>query len=137
MSIPMIVGIMVFLASVVLSQKVAVNAASRLDDATKLKLLEHFPKRNVNFTIVIFALIIVFLLAIYFLPQFSPSITLIYAVLFLIYIFAKLFLNVRKLNEIGAPAFYIRSVVTSFGLFIGGAIMAAVIYSIGNRVFTD
>ena len=94
----MIFAIVVFLASVVLSQKIAVNAAARLDDATKLKIAEIFPKRNVNYTIVIFTIVIVFLVATYMFPDRYISITIGYAVAFLIYIFTKLILNVRKLK---------------------------------------
>ncbi|HEV8591723.1 MAG TPA: hypothetical protein VGQ55_06450 [Pyrinomonadaceae bacterium] len=53
MSISALIAIVVFLASVVLSQKIAVNAGSRLDDATKLKLVEIFPRRNANYTMIV------------------------------------------------------------------------------------
>lgn len=127
MSGSMIFAIVVFLASVVLSQKIAVNAAARLDDATKLKIAEIFPKRNVNYTIAIFTIVIVFLVATYMFPDRYISIMIGYAVAFLIYIFTKLILNVRKLKEIGAPTGYIRMVIVSFCVFIGGAVAASIV----------
>lgn len=134
MTLSAIIAVAVFLASVVLSQKLAARAASRLDDATKLKIVEVFPKRNSNFTIVIFGIVLVFLLAIYAYPQYISIITVAYGVCFLIYLFAKLFLNLRKLREIGAPENYIRSVVTSFAVFIGGALAAIIVFAIGRGI---
>jgi uncharacterized membrane protein YhaH (DUF805 family) len=128
-----IVGIAFFLASVVLSQRIAVDAGSKLDDSTKLKLAEVFPRRNVNYTIIVFSIVIVFLLALYLVPEYFRVITFCYGIVFLIYILLKLYLNVRKLKEIGAPASYVRSIVISFAVFIGGAIAAAIVIAIGLR----
>ena len=132
MSVLTLVAAIIFLGAVVLSQKIAVNAGARLDDAIKLKLIEVFPKRNANYTMIVFGLIIAFLLAAYAFPSYATVISIIYAGAFVAYLFAKLFLNVRKLREIGAPEFYINNVVASFGVFIGGAIAAAIIFGIGN-----
>lgn len=132
MSISALVAIVVFLASVVLSQKIAVNAGSRLDDATKLKLVEIFPKRNSNYTMIVFGIVIIFLVAIYALPQYLSIITIAYGIVFLIYLFTKLFLNVKKLKEIGAPDDYIRSVIISFAVFIGGAVAAVIVFAADN-----
>ena len=57
MSFSAIVAIVVFLVSVVLSQKIGVNAATKLDDENKLKIAAIFPKRNVNYTIIVLSLI--------------------------------------------------------------------------------
>jgi hypothetical protein len=132
MSISALIAIVVFLASVVLSQKIAVNAGSRLDDAMKLKLIEIFPKRNSNYTVIVFGIVIIFLVAIYALPQYFPIITIAYGIVFLIYLFTKLFLNVKKLKEIAAPEDYIRSVIISFAVFIGGAVAAVIVFAANN-----
>lgn len=132
MNLWIIAGIIIFLSSVILSQKISVAAASKLDDATKLKLVEIFPKRNINYTIVVFTIVIVFLVALYLLPQYFRIIAVAYAVTFALYIFMKLFLNARRLKEIGAPPEYIRSIVTSFGVFIGGALAAGIVIAAGN-----
>ncbi len=132
MEISTLAAIIIFLASVVLSQKMAVNAGSRLDDEMKLRLIDVFPKRNVNYTILVFGMVTAFLLAIYFFPQYLRVLTIVYGAVFTTYIFAKLFLNVRKLREIAAPDFYIKSVIASFAVFICGAVIAALIFAIGN-----
>ena len=132
MSVAAITAIVVFLASVVLSQKIAVNAGSRLDDATKLKIVEVFPRRNANYTMIVFGIVIIFLVAIYALPQYFSIIAIAYGVVFLIYLFTKLFLNVKKLKEIAAPEDYIRSVIISFAVFIGGAVAAVIVFAAGN-----
>ena len=132
MSISALIAIVVFLASVVLSQKIAVNAGSRLDDAMKLKLIEIFPKRNSNYTMIVFGIVIIFLVAIYALPQYFSIITIAYGIVFLIYLFTKLFLNVKKLKEIAAPEDYIRSVIISFAVFIGGAVAAVIVFAADN-----
>jgi hypothetical protein len=59
-------------------------------------------------------------------------IAIVYAALFLIYVLAKLYLNVRKLRQMDAPADYIRSVIISFLVFIGGAIAAVAVIAVGN-----
>ncbi len=127
-----VAAITALLVSFVLSQKIAVNAGSRLDDEMKLKLINVFPKRNVNYTILVSGMVIAFLIAINIFPEYTKVLTIVYAVAFTIYIFAKLFLNVRKLREIAAPDFYIKNVIASFGVFIGGALLAVFIFAIGN-----
>jgi len=134
MSLSAIAAIVVFLASVVLSQKIAVNAGSRLDDATKLKVVEIFPKRNANYTMIVFGIIVAFLAAVYVFPQYFDIFTIAYGAFFALYLFAKLFLNVRKLREIGAPEQYVRSIMLSFGVFIGGAVAAGIVYSLGRSI---
>ena len=134
MSISTLIAAVVFLGSVVLSQKIAINAASRLDDEMKLRIVDVFPKRNVNYTILAFGMVIAVLVAIYIFPQYTRVFTIVYAIAFLLYIFGKLFFNVRKLNEIAAPDFYIKNVIASFGVFIGGAVAAAIIIAIGMRL---
>jgi hypothetical protein len=132
LNISTVVAAVVFLSSVVLSQKIAVNSAARLDDEMKLRIVNVFPKRNVNYTILVFGMVIAFLLAIYIFPEYTRVFTIAYAIAFSIYIFGKLFLNVRKLREIAAPDFYIKNVIASFAVFIGGAVAAALIFLIGN-----
>ena len=132
MNISTLVAAIIFLGSVVLSQKIAVNAASRLDDETKLRIVDIFPKRNVNYTMLVFGMVIAFLFAIYAFPEYTRVFTIVYALAFSIYIFGKLFLNVRKLKEIAAPDFYIKNVIASFAVFIGGAVAATLIFAIGN-----
>ena len=135
MNIPIIAAIVVVFASVILSQKIAINAAAKLDDGIKLRIAEVFPKRNMNYTMIIFGLVIVFLLAMYIWPQYLIFISICYAATFFVYIFAKLILNVRKLVEIGAPAEYIRSVKVSFGVFIGGAVGACIVFAMARAGF--
>jgi len=137
MNISTLVAIVVFFASIILSQKLAVNAGSRLDDEMKLRIVEVFPKRNVNYTILVFGMVIVFLIAIYFFPEYIRIFAIVYAIAFLAYIFGKLFLNVRKLREMAAPEFYIRNVIASFFVFIGGAVVAALLFAIGNARIGD
>jgi len=132
MNILTIIAVAVFLGSAVLSQKLAVNAGARLDDATKLKIVEVFPKRNINYTIIVFLIVIAFLVAIYLFPQHFAAITIGYAGVFAVYIFTKLVLNVRKLKEIEAPADYVRTVIISFGVFIGGAVAAGIIAALSS-----
>jgi hypothetical protein len=132
MSLSLLAAIVVFLVSVVLSKKIAVEAAMRLDGATKLKIVEVFPKRNMNYTMIVFGIVIVFLFALYALPQYVFIISIAYAAVFGIYIFTKLFLNVKKLKEIAAPESYIRSVIISFAVFIGGAVAAVIVFTAGN-----
>lgn len=132
MTFSVLAGITVFLASVILSQKIAVSAGAALDDATKLKLVEVFPKRNLTFTMLVFGMVIAFLAALYFFPGRFLIITIAYAAAFMIYIFLKLILNVKKLRDIGAPDSYVRSVITSFAVFIGGAVAAILVIVITN-----
>jgi hypothetical protein len=137
MSLSVLLGLAVFLASVILSQKISVNAAAELDDATKLKIIEVFPKRNLNYTILVFGMVIAFLAAMYLFPQFFLIITVIYAAAFTIYIFVKLALNVKKLREIAAPPSYIGKVIISFSVFIGGAVAALIVIAVANFGFGD
>ncbi len=132
MNFSALAAIVVFLSSVVLSQKIAVNAGSRLDDVTKLKIVEIFPRRNANYTMIVFGIVIAFLIAIYAFPQHFSTTTIAYGCVFTIYLFTKLFLNVKKLKEISAPENYIRSIIVSFAVFIGGAVAAVIVFAVGR-----
>ena len=134
MNLSVLAAIVVFLASVILSQRIAINAGMRLDDATKLKMLEVFPKRNSNYTMIVFGIVIVFLVAIYAFPQYFSSITILYLVVFAAYLLTKLYLNVKKLKEIGAPENYVMNVIISFAVFIGGAVAAVVVFATGRSL---
>ena len=136
MSLSVLSAIIVFFAAAILSQRIAVNAGARLDEATKLKLMEVFPKRNANYTLVVFGMIVVFLIAIYAFPQDLSALTIGYGVAFAIYLFTKMYLNLRKLKEIDAPSEYIRSIAMSFGVFIGGAVAAVIVFAVSSR-FAD
>ena len=135
MTFSVLAAIAIFFASVLLSQKIAINSGSRLDDRMKLKLVEVFPKRNMNYTMIVFAMIVVFLVALYLFPQYVAIISVMYIAAFLLYLVIKLVLNVRKLKELSAPEKYIRDVMISFAVFIGGAVAAAIIFAIGNVDF--
>jgi hypothetical protein len=136
MSPALITAAIVFLGSVILSQKLAVNAASRLDDNTKLRIAEVFPKRNVNYTMIVFGLMIAFFIALYVWPQYSLAISLLYAAALVVYLIVKFILNIRKLNEIGAPTGYIRIIKVCFGIFILGTISAVLAAVVVNQVST-
>ncbi len=135
MNLSTLIAVVVFFASVILSQKIAVNAGMRLDDETKLKLAKVFPKRNANYTIIVFGIMLAYFVGLYSFPQYLRVITIAYALVFCIYIIVKWFLNVKKLRELSAPQTYIRSVSISFALFIGGAVAAVIILAVGNSTF--
>ena len=137
MELPILAGIVIFLVSVVLSQRVVMRATDRLDDETRLQIAKIFSRRNANYTIMVFGLIIAFLFGLYALPQHRFILIILYCMGFLAYIFLKLFLNVRKLREISAPEFYVRCVIMSFAIFIGGAIAAGIVMVIGNIGIAD
>ena len=132
MNLATLAGVAVLLVSSILSQRIGLKAAEALDDRIKLKLVEVFPRRNLRFTALVFGMIIAFLLALYLFPHRFAIVTVAYAISFVVYILLKLVLNVKKLKEIGAPASYIRSVIISFAVFIGGAIAAATVIAFGN-----
>jgi len=134
MSIWVIASVIVFFAAVILSQRIAVKAGTRLDDETKLKIIEIFHKRNANFTIVVLAIVVVYLVAMYAFPQYSVVAWIVYAIAFLIYLFVKLYLNVRKLREISAPEDYIGRIIMSFAVFIGGAVAAILVFAAGHSL---
>lgn len=132
MSLFTIAGVVIFLISYILSQRLALNAREKLDDAFKLKISDIFARRNVNYSTIVFAIVIVYLITMYTLPQYVTVFSIIYAVVFLIYFISKMFLNIRKLKEIAAPPEYIRSIVASFGVFTGGAVAAIIVIAVGN-----
>lgn len=132
MSFSALVAIIVFLASVVLSQKIGVNAGLRLDDSIKLRMIQVFPKRNANYTMIVFGIVVIFLVVLYALPLYVSAITFAYGTIFAIYLFTKLYLNVKKLREIAATEDYIRSVIISFAVFVGGAVAAGIVFAAGR-----
>ncbi|MGH9948042.1 MAG: hypothetical protein ACRD6X_12700 [Pyrinomonadaceae bacterium] len=132
MSLLAVFGVAIFLAAAVLSQKLALNAREKLDDETKLKIADVFAKLNFNYSLIVFAVVIAYFVALYTFPQYNGIFSIGYGLIFSIYIFAKLILNVRKLRAIDAPQDYINRIIQSFGIFIGGAILAVFVVVVGS-----
>lgn len=131
MYLSVVVGVIFFMLAVILSQRIMLNANARLSDADKLKIAEFFARRNFNYSVFIFSLIVIFLLALYLLPEYAVVIVVTYTMLLIVYFISKLLLNVKKLKELNAPNDYIRSVIVNFCLFFGGAAIAVVIIVVG------
>lgn len=131
MYLSVIIGVAIFLLAVLLSQRIVINSTARLEDSEKLKINEVFAKRNFNYTMFIFSVIIIFLSALYILPQYAMIIGISYTILLIIYFISKMLLNVKKLKELKVPEHYIRSVIAGFGLFFGGAVVAVTVIIIG------
>ena len=119
--------VFVLLVAYAASRMISSNANRKLDDDMKLKIFAGFSKRNNYFMIVIVFVIFVFFASTIYLPEYSSYLALGYLGVLAVYFIVKLFLNFRKLKEIGAPADYVRSIAISWAVFIIGFVVIAII----------
>ena len=122
-----IIIFLVVIVAVVASRMISSSATQKLNDEMKLKIFNGFSKRNNYLMVVILAVIFAFFISTKYLPEYNSILTLAYIGILAAYFIIKLFLNFRKLKEIGAPADYVRSIALSWAAFIIGFGVIAVI----------
>jgi hypothetical protein len=127
MNLWVILAAALFLGSVLISQKIAVDAASKLDDQTRLRIMKIFPKRNMQYTVAVYSVLLLFLIGLYYFPEHALKLWLIYAAFFAVYFITKFTRTIRTLKEIDAPGVYVGSIATSYFAFSAGAILAFVV----------
>ena len=132
MNIATIIAIGVFFIAFILGQRVVVNQYERLDDEMRLKVGNVFVRSNSNYTVAVLGIILMFFAAAYAIPQYLGWVIAVYALVYFAFFFGKIVINARKLRAINAPANYTRAVFLSYLLFIGGAVLAGVIYGFSN-----
>lgn len=121
----------VFFAAFLGNRFIMTNAMKKLDDATKLKFIEAFSRRNNYSTIILVAVIFIYFWAVQSFPQQNLAISVIYLGAYLTYATVKSLLDYGKLKQIGTPAGYIKSYVLASLIFIVGVLSIAGIYAAG------
>lgn len=127
MNIPLIVYT-VFFAAFLGNRFIMTNAMKKLDDKTKLKFIDVFPRRNNYFTIILVAVILLYFWAIQLYPQKNTVITIVYLSIYIIYSITKSILDYLRLKQIETPADYIKSYIFACSVFIFGILVVAGIY---------
>lgn len=120
-----ILGLAAFFGAIVINRTIMTNAIKKLDDQTKLKFFDVFPKRNTFELIVSLVLVFVYFAVWKAMPQFAFYITAIYFALFVFYLIISFISNYKKLKEINTSADYIRSFVTGYSIFVIGFLIFA------------
>ncbi len=126
MNIEIMIGMAVFFVAIVVNRTIMTNALKKLDNETKLKFFDIFPKRN-NFSLIISLLLVfVYFVVTQAMPQYMFSLTTAYFAIFIIYLIVRFVSNFRKLKEINTPAAYIKSFAIGNGIFVFGFLVLAV-----------
>jgi hypothetical protein len=126
MTISIVAGIVIFLGSVIVSRTIAAGARSRLQDETKIKIAEVFPKINQRYPIIIFGIMVIFLVVFEVSARNALLITLIYLVSIGGYVLVKVIQSEDKFRAVGATESYFRRVEASLAVLILGGICAVV-----------
>ena len=127
-----LVAAAVLFAAFLLNRFIMTNAMKQLDDATKLKFIKVFSRRNNYSTIILVAVIFLYFWAIQSYPQHNLVISGVYIGLYLAYATIKSFLDYGKLKQIETPADYIKSYILASLIFIAGVLFMAGIYGAGT-----
>ena len=129
-----IIGFALFIICYVAARFIMSNAVKKLDDQTKLALINIFSGRSNIRLIILLITVLAFLGALRFLPEFIFNLTIIYFVTFILYQVISSFLNYKKLKEISVPANYIKSffIATAIILFGVIALFLSVIIQFNN-----
>ena len=120
-----LVGLIILFTAYAINRFVMTEATKKLDDSMKLKIFEVFSKRNNYSTIFLLALILLYFGAMQYLPHFIIQITIIYLVIFALYLIFRFVSNYRKLKSLEMPEGYIKSFITSYGIFTLGFLSLA------------
>lgn len=122
------IGFAIFFAAFISNRFIMTNAMKKLDDATKLKFIDVFPRRNNYSTIVLVTVVLLYFGAIQSYPQYNLAISLCYIGVYLTYSVIKSILDYVKLKQIGAPADYIKSFILACVIFVLGVVIVSGIY---------
>lgn len=123
-------GILMFFVLFIISRAITNSAVKKLDDQTKLKMFDVFPKRNMYSTIFLLALVVVYFALFQMLPFYRLYLTVGYMAAFLVYLWSKFYLNFRSLKEMGAPSDYVKSFIFGYLIFIAGSMIV-----VGSSLF--
>lgn len=104
------------------------NALKKLDDRTKLKFLDVFPRRNNYSTIILVAVILLYFGVLQSYPQYNFAVTVTYLGVYIAYSVIKSILDYSKLKQIGTPAEYIKSYILACIILIVGIIAVCAVY---------
>lgn len=113
-------GIIILFAAYTLNRFVMTGATKKLDDSMKLKIFEVFSKRNNYATIFLFAIVLLYFGAMQFLPRQIFLITVIYLIVYVLYLIFRFASNHKKLKQLEMPPEYIKSFLFSYGVFALG-----------------
>lgn len=123
-----IIGFALFFAAILINRSITSAALKKLDDETKLRLVNAFSDGGGIKSIVLFVIVIGYVLALQVYPQHIGMLTIGYAVLFGAYLLWKFTANYRKLKEIDVPREYFRSFYLGWAIFTLGVASLAIVY---------
>lgn len=132
MDIATIIAIGGIFLAIILGQRLVVNQHERLSDEMRLKVSKAFVRSNSNYSIAIFGIVFVFVIFAYSLPAYLNWLIGGYFLIIGSFFIGKIVVNTRKLKAINAPEQYIRAVYVSYLLLVGSAVLAGVVWGLGN-----
>jgi hypothetical protein len=107
-------------AAYVINRFIMTGATKKLADSEKLKIHDVFSKRNNYATIFTPAIILLFFGAAEFVPHLIIQITVVYLIIFVLYLVFRFVSNYKKLKQMEMPAAYIKSFIASYSIFAPG-----------------
>ena len=120
-----LIGLIILFTAYAINRFVMTEATRKLDDSDKLKIFEVFSKRNNYSTIFSLAIVLLYFGAMQYLPHLIIQVTIIYLIIFVVYLIFRFASNYKKLKQIDMPETYIKSFITSYSIFASGFLRMA------------
>ena len=126
-----LIGLVVFVIGIFISRVIMTRALQQLTDEQKLVLLNSFTGRSLMKTAVLIVILIAFVATFYFSSEFGVFETIIFLLLFLLYVSYTSITTYQELVRLSLPRGYIKKYLTSACFVLVGLIgMAAItVYS--------
>lgn len=117
-----IIGLAILFGVIIISRIIMANALKKLNDESKLKLVNTFSSGSSISLIIIFSAVVLYFITIQYFPDNYLILTIIYLLSLFIYLVFKLISNYQKLKNISISDDYLKSFWLSQIIFFIGFI---------------
>ena len=115
-----LIGLVFVFAAYAINRWIMTEATKKLSDADKLRIFEAFSTKNNYATVLVLILVILYVAALQYFPNFIVPVSIIYLSVFFVYLVLRFVANYRKLKQLEMPVGYIKSFIASYSIFILG-----------------
>jgi hypothetical protein len=118
-----IISMLILLACVLISRMISDKAIKNLDADRKAELVDFFTGNRKKYMILVFAMVVIFFGILKFNLLEINVLTFVYALIFLIILFFRLFNTYKKLNQSNFPKDFIKNFLIANSISVLGIII--------------
>jgi hypothetical protein len=118
-----IISMLILLVCVLISRMISDKAIKNLDADKKAELVDFFTGNRKKYMILVFAMVVIFFGILKFNLLEINVLTFVYALIFLIILFSRLFSTYKKLNQSNFPKDFIKNFLIANSISVLGIII--------------